>query len=438
MIGRVLRLVFDSVAGQVIVLLVLSIAAMHAMLTSYFFLANPRSPFAPSPAETVGEIGTAAHVLSAAPPADRPRLVELLRNTMPTLAACDEPLPAAAQRISNGPLPARIGSAGAALKVYETESPEPWSELNGRLYLQLADRSCYRLDLKESKWPGFVGPGSTTLMFLVVVTVVLVSWAIIVITGPLRRFEAAVERLRDVRYDEPVPEDGPREIRSAISAFNRMRARIGKLMAEKTTMLAAVSHDLRTPITRLRLRAEFIEDASIRDPMLADLDHMAALAQVALTHLSGTDSREPFGSTDLPSLLQTIADQFADLGHAVTYEGPHRLAANIRANDMQRAVTNLVENAVRYGKTVFVSLEKRSGTTLAITVSDDGPGIPEADRQHLLEPFVRGDSARSALPNSGFGLGLTIARDVAEAHGGGIILSDNSPHGLRATLEIAA
>lgn len=434
MIGRALRLVFDSVAGQVIVLLVLSIAAMHTALTSYFFLTSPRTFEAASPAETVGELAVVVDMLAAVTDAERPRLVTLMQATLPTLTTCVT-VPADAGPVRRGPLSDRLASSAEALKVTDGD-PEPWSELSGRLYLRLADGACYQVDLPEIGNPGFLGPGLITITFLVVAIVVLVSWAIIVITGPLRRFETAVERLRDVGSDAAVAEDGPRELRSAISAFNRMRARIGKLMAEKTAMLAAVSHDLRTPITRLRLRAEFIDDETVREPMLADLDHMAALTEVALTHLSGSDSREPFSPTDLPSLLQTVADQFADLGHVVTYDGPARLTASVRHRDILRAVTNLVDNAVRHGKTVTVSLGRRPGGLLAISVTDDGPGIPAEDRERLLEPFVRGDSARGALPNSGFGLGLTIARDIAEAHGGAIHLGDNAPHGLVATLEI--
>ncbi|WP_051228493.1 ATP-binding protein [Pleomorphomonas oryzae] len=435
MIGRILRLVFGSVAGQVIVLLVLSIASMHGLLTAYFFLSNPRTIFAASPGEITGEIGATAHMLAAASPAERPRLVELLKGTFPSIAACSGPVPANAEEIRFGPLASRLGNAASARKVFDGQ-PAPGDELVGPLFLVLSDGSCYWLNLANTHGPRFFGPSTIVLGFLLLTTVVLVIWAMLVIIRPLRRFEAAVERLRDMRSEVLVPESGPRELRSTISAFNRMRARIGKLMAEKTAMLAAVSHDLRTPITRLRLRAEFIEDETIREPMLADLDHMAALAQVALVHLSGTDSPEPFDKTDLPSLLQTIADQFADLGHAVTYEGPSRLAARVRHRDILRAVSNLVENAVRYGDKVVVSLNKLSDRRLAISVADNGPGIPPADREHLLEPFVRGDSARSSLPNSGFGLGLTIARDVAEAHGGSIILADNPPHGLLATLEI--
>lgn len=435
MIGRLLRLVFDSVAGQVIVLLVVSIAAMHGALTAYFFLSNPRDGFSASPAELAGELGAAAHMLSAATPNERPRLAELLRTTLPSLAACTAPVPEQADDVRFGPLASSLGKAATAHKVFD-QNPGPGDEFVGPLFLVLSDGTCYQLDLPAAEGPHFFGPGTTMLGFLLITTIVLVSWAMVVIIGPLRRFEAAVERLRDMRSEVLVPEIGPRELRSAIAAFNRMRSRIGKLMAEKTTMLAAVSHDLRTPITRLRLRAEFIEDETIREPMLADLDHMAALAQVALVHLSGTDSPEAFVQTDLPSLLQTVADQFADLGHAVSYEGPSRLAARVRHRDILRAVTNLVENAVRYGDKVVVSLEKLPGRRLAIAVADNGPGIAAAEREHLLEPFVRGDSARGSLPNSGFGLGLTIARDVAEAHGGRIVLADNPPRGLLATLEI--
>lgn len=435
MIGKTLRLIFGSVAGQVIVLLVLSIAAMHGALTAYFFLTNPRTIFSASPGEITGAISSVAHMLSAARPEERPRLVELAQDTVPSLKACVEPVPKEALAVNFGPLASRLGNAATARKVLGAWSG-PGEELIGPLFLELSDGSCYRLDLPEAKAPRFFGPNTVVLGFLLLTTIVLVSWAMVVIITPLRRFEAAVERLRDMRTEVLVPEIGPRELRSAISAFNRMRARIGKLMAEKTAMLAAVSHDLRTPITRLRLRAEFIDDETIREPMLADLDHMAALAQVALVHLSGTDSPEPFDPTDLPSLLQTIADQFADLGHTVSYDGPNRLAARVRHRDILRAVTNLVENAVRYGDKVVVSLKKLPNRKLGISVADNGPGIPAAEREHLLEPFVRGDSARGSLPNSGFGLGLTIARDVAEAHGGRIILADNSPHGLLATLEI--
>lgn len=435
MIGKALRLVFDSVAGQVIVLLVLSIVAMQGGLTAYFFLSNPRSVFSTSPGEKAGEIGAAAHILDTARPDERPRLMELMKDNLPSLAACVGPVPKEAAEIRFGPLPARLGRAAIARKVFDGR-PSPGDELIGPLFLELSDGSCYRLELPEAEALRFFGPGMTMLGFLAITTIVLVSWAIVVIIGPLRRFEGAVERLRDMRSDVSVPEIGPRELRAAISAFNRMRARIGKLMAEKTTMLAAVSHDLRTPITRLRLRAEFIDDETIREPMLADLDHMAALAQVALVHLSGTDSPEPFDQIDLPSLLQTIADQFADLGHTVSYEGPSRLTACVRRRDILRAVTNLVDNAVRYGDQVVVSLKKLPGRRLAISVADNGPGIPAGEREHLLEPFVRGDSARGSVPNSGFGLGLTIARDVAEAHGGCILLADNAPRGLLATLEI--
>ncbi len=437
MIGKTLRLIFGSVAGQVIVLLVLSIAAMHGLLTAYFFLANPRSVFSASPGEITGEIGSAVHLLADASPGERPRLVELLQGTLPSLQKCSVPVPEGAVTIDFGPLASILGNAAKARKISDTNEG-PGRELFGPLFLELSDGSCYSLNLPVGKAPRFFSPNAIFLAFLMITTIVLVSWAMLVIIRPLRHFEAEVERLRDMRSDVLVPEIGPRELRSAISAFNRMRARIGKLMAEKTTMLAAVSHDLRTPITRLRLRAEFIEDETIREPMLADLDHMAALAQVALVHLSGTDSPEPFDQTDLPSLLQTIADQFADLGHAVSYEGPNRLTARVRHRDILRAVTNLVENAVRYGDKVLVSLEKRPSRQLAIVVADNGPGIPASEREHLLEPFVRGDSARSSLPNSGFGLGLTIARDVAEAHGGRIVLGDNPPHGLLAILEIDA
>jgi signal transduction histidine kinase len=282
-----------------------------------------------------------------------------------------------------------------------------------------------------------VGPGVFTLIFLAIATTLMVGWTTFVITRPLRRFAAAVENFRDMRNDDVIVEDGPAEIRAAIAAFNRMRTRIGKLMADRTAMLAAVSHDLRTPITRLRLRAEFIEDAGQRGPFLADLDHMADLTQAALRHLSTAESRDPYEATDLPSLMQTIADQYGDMGHDVAYAGPERFTARVRLRDMQRAITNLVDNAIRFGQHVALSLETVSGTRLDIVVADDGPGIPPEERRRLIEPFQRGNSARTSESGAGFGLGLAIARDIAEAHGGELRLEDNTPQGLRAVISIA-
>ncbi|WP_237152272.1 ATP-binding protein [Oryzibacter oryziterrae] len=432
MIIKGLRLVSDTVAGQVISLLVLAIILLHTALTLFFLWDDAHGTMPLSPAEIDGQVAALVHLYVAAPPEERAHLLDQINDVVPAIASASGPLPADATPIDGYPLQRVLGPD---IRLYGVNAPAGVKPAR-HMIAALPDGSLLTIDFPHGLREPFLGPTTITLGFLVIATTFVVGWAIIVITGPLRRFVSVIEGIRDLQSGADIREDGPREIRAAIAAFNRMRGRIGKLMGEKTQMLAAVSHDLRTPITRLRLRAEFIEDDSIREPMLADLDHMAALVQAALTHLSGASSTEPFARADLPSLLQTIADQFADCGYAVSYEGPEKLPAKVRLRDLQRAVTNLVDNGIRHGTVVTIRLEAPRAGEVNIVVEDNGPGIPAEQRARLMEPFERGDSARTSASNTGFGLGLTIARDVCHAHGGELILGDATPQGLMATMRL--
>ncbi|MBW5440608.1 two-component sensor histidine kinase, partial [Bradyrhizobium canariense] len=196
-----------------------------------------------------------------------------------------------------------------------------------------------------------------------------------------------------------------------------------------------ISHDLRTPITRLRLRAEFVEDEGNRKRMLIDLDQMRSMLESVLSLLRNDRQIEAVTLVDIASTLQLIADQFGDMGHVVHYAGPQSATAVARPDDLHRGVTNLVENAVRFGAEVTIRLEM-SGTSLVIDVEDDGPGISDARKQEMLEPFVRGDDARTMDESTGFGLGLSIARAIALAHGGELSLHDREPHGLIVRMQL--
>jgi signal transduction histidine kinase len=194
-----------------------------------------------------------------------------------------------------------------------------------------------------------------------------------------------------------------------------------------------MGHDLRTPITRLRLRSEFIPDNGLRAEMLRDLDQMNAMTEGVLVFLRDGQTREALAVVDTASSLQTICDQFADLGHDVRYEGPDHATLTARPDDLRRAVANLVDNAVRYGAHTVVRLIVNDAS-LCIAVEDDGPGIVDASKEAMMEAFVRGDDARTMDDRAGFGLGLAIARTVAEAHGGNLTLLDRAPHGLVARI----
>ncbi len=279
---------------------------------------------------------------------------------------------------------------------------------------------------------------TATLAFVAASVSFLLLWATMALTAPLSQFADAAEQFgRDFEH-RTLPEQGPEEIRKASRAFNQMGSRIKRLVQDRTNMLAAISHDLRTPITRLRLRAEFVEDEMLRLAMLKDLEQLNEMVRSALAFLRDSRMEETPTSFDLAALLQTICAQFAEMGHVVTYGGADRKLIIARPDAISRAVTNLVENAVKFGSNVHVELQTLPDGCTAVDVVDDGPGLEGADPESLLRPFVRGGNARTLKPQSGFGLGLTIANSITEAHGGKLTLCNRTPHGLMARLKLGS
>jgi signal transduction histidine kinase len=179
----------------------------------------------------------------------------------------------------------------------------------------------------------------------------------------------------------------------------------------------------------MRLRSEFIEDQGHRSRMLHDLDQMRSMLESVLSFLRHDRKLEPMTLVDIASTLQLITDQFTDMGHKVVYEGPEHAMATVRPDDLHRGVTNLVENAIKFGAEATIRLIA-SPDVMTIEIEDDGPGISDTRKEMMLEPFVRGDDARNMDGASGFGLGLSIARTIVLAHGGELSLNDRAPHGL--------
>ncbi|MBR0672463.1 HAMP domain-containing protein [Roseomonas soli] len=251
---------------------------------------------------------------------------------------------------------------------------------------------------------------------------------------PLRALSIAADRIGRPGESAPVSEDGPREVRQAAQAFNRMQARIDRLIADRTQALAAVSHDLRTPIARLRLRAGFIEDSETQRQIDLDLDEMEGMIASTLAYLRGEAEQEQLRVADLAAILETLCDDAADAGHRASYEGPSQARLACRPIAMKRALANLIDNALKYGGVARVTL-RDSGTMVEISIEDDGPGIPDQEMEAAFEPFRRLDPARNP-ESGGSGLGLTIARQVAERHGGTVSLGNRPGGGLVATLTI--
>jgi signal transduction histidine kinase len=276
-----------------------------------------------------------------------------------------------------------------------------------------------------------------TLVFEALNVSLLSFWAARSLTMPLTRFVQAAETFSLDCDPAPLRIAGPYEVRAAAGALNRLRTRIRRMVDDRTRMLAAVSHDLRTPITRMRLRAEFLTDDEIREAMLRDLDQMAAMANASLSYLRDGQTVQDRSLVDLATLLQTIVNNFADMGKDLTYQGPDHLQGKVRPDELGRAITNLVENAVKFGTKAVVRLTSVVNGQIDIDVIDNGPGIPEADREAMMEPFARGDLSRNLnLATSGFGLGLSIVQSVAAAHGGELSLHHAQPTGLLARVRL--
>ncbi len=276
------------------------------------------------------------------------------------------------------------------------------------------------------------------MIFAGMASLLLGLWAARGLVGPLRALAAAAREFDIDGETKPLPRRGPEEIRVAAAAFEAMRRRIRSLVDDRTRMLAAMGHDLRTPITRLRLRSEFVTDEKLRADILCDLAGMTEMIEGALTYLSEGRHAEPLGLVDLSAMIQTICDPWVDLDRQIEYQGPDHMVRRVRPMAMGRALSNLVDNALKYGRRCIVRLSEDAAGGVVIEVEDDGPGIPEADHEAMLRPFVRGDAARNMDDHRGFGLGLAIVKAVIDGHGGRLVLSAAVPHGLIARVELPA
>jgi signal transduction histidine kinase len=270
---------------------------------------------------------------------------------------------------------------------------------------------------------------------------IIALWGVRRATKPLALFANAAERLGvDVNAD-PLAEEGPGEVRRAARAFNTMQTRLKRFVQDRTQMLAAISHDLRTPITRMKLRAEFVDDDEQRNKMLSDLDDMEAMIAATLAFARDDAANEPTTTLDVAKLLDNAAVDSRASGHDVTFHGPQTYDITARPLALKRAMTNLIDNAVKYGKRARITLS--SGPDLVeVLVDDDGPGIAASDHERVFAPFVRLESSRSR-ETGGTGLGLTISRNAIRSMGGDVELinraaSGSAPSGLRVRVTLPA
>ncbi|WP_373491791.1 sensor histidine kinase [Parasphingorhabdus sp.] len=253
------------------------------------------------------------------------------------------------------------------------------------------------------------------------------------ISRPLKSLTARAQNFQPGET-ATLAEQGPPDTRELIRAFNAMSDRVSHMINEKDVMLGAIGHDLRTPLAALRVRVENVDDDTERERMIAGIEDIDHTLDDILSLARLGRSREQADPVDIRSLIETIVDEFTDLGHEVRYQRGEKQSALIRETLVRRALRNLIGNAILYGKSADISVEK-SEDRLMIFVDDDGPGIPEAQIESMFEPFLRGDASRNRA-TGGSGLGLTLARATARDHGGDIILQNRKNGGLRAILSL--
>jgi signal transduction histidine kinase len=268
---------------------------------------------------------------------------------------------------------------------------------------------------------------------------VLSFWAVRRLTGPVGTLAAAAERLgRDVN-SPPLPENGPDEVARAAVAFNTMARRISRFVSDRTFLLTAIGHDLRTPITRLRLRSEFIDDDELRTKFLADLEELDGMVSATLAFGRDTADQEPAVALDLAALLRTVlddaADAWPDQAEAFGYGGLDRLTVHGRLMMLKRAFANLVGNAMKYGGAARVHLAAPAQGTVTVTIDDDGPGVPPDQLERVFDPFYRVEASRNR-ETGGTGLGLPIARNIFRAHGGDVVLINRAGGGARVVVTL--
>jgi signal transduction histidine kinase len=432
-LNRLLRwLVPAGFRGQVAAILILGVLLSQLLAGALYVVTLPQWLRVLRPDLAVTKIGMVVRLLESVPPADRESFARLWDE--PQFRVRYEPAVNALPALQSEPdltlqgqLLAKLERNSATVQVSAPNGPLGANAkvmvvlLQGGGAVQIAAPVGLetRVGLLEEL---------ATIVFLIFATAGLWLWVTWTINHPLDRFARAAERVGVDVHSPPLAVHGPLQLQRAIRAFNEMQVRLQRLLTDRTLMLGAISHDLGTPLTRLRLRVE-TDRADDKAKMLADIEAMQIMLASALSFVRGVDDAEPREMVNLDSLLQTVCDLVCDLGGDVSYGAPARSNYYCRPHAMLRALTNLVTNAAKYGEHAWVTLGRIGDTGFVIEIQDDGPGIPDSEKTKVFEPFYRTDKARES-DRQGMGLGLSIARSVILAHGGVIELRDREPRGL--------
>ncbi|OUJ16828.1 ATP-binding protein [Acetobacter sp. DsW_063] len=387
----------------------------------------------------IGErLATDLRVLEGTGPSMRPVLATMLSNGdlhidwRPSKAS-DDDVPEQSrfsalheQLVTANPM---LGRHGLRLQPGRGSDPD----VNGML--MLSDGSLVHFTAPDILRTHLVTRGLVTAAIVSLAVLLAAAMLVHTLSLPLRALATVADTVGSGEW-EPLAERGPREVRRLAHAINAMQERITHLIDDRTEALAAVSHDLRTPLARLKLRAGFLSDEEAQEAIEADIVEMEAMVGGVLAYLAGEKKREEPRSMDLAAMLSTIADDAADRGENVVYNGPDRLPVRLPQLSMKRAFTNLVENALNYAGSATISVHEASGW-VTVDVEDDGPGIPDTEIARVTTPFYRVESSRSRK-TGGLGLGLAIVKREVERAAGTFLLENRPAGGLRARVSLRA
>lgn len=470
------RLLPQSLAGQMIVLLLLALVASHVVSAIIFEDERRASVRSAVRDEAIAAIATSTKLLLDTPSNARKRVARQvssrrLRYWLSEISAIEPNPELRLSAKDRDRLQGLLENSVPEVRVAVTERPRffRWAKQQKRHDTKEERPSDQiRKDSKDKNhahgWPqppGFgllasmrlpdgtwlnaatVVPGAATawqwpaLVSMIVMALLIALIAIVMarrIARPVTRLVSAADRFGRGEDVPPLPEDGPPELRRMTTAFNAMRTRLQRYVEDRTRLLAAVSHDLRTPITSMRLRAEFIENEETRAKMIETLEEMERITDATLAFAREDAVQEDTRSLDIAALLSSLCDDLRDIGQDVRCAETERLPYPCRPVGLKRALRNLIENAVTYGDQARVRTE-RTKENLLIIIEDDGPGIPTDAFERVFMPFERLEESRNRA-TGGIGLGLSIARSIIRSHGGDIALENRKGGGLTVTVSL--
>jgi signal transduction histidine kinase len=444
------RLLPRSLVGRLGLLLVIAVVAAQGIAVAIFISETSRVGRAVARTQAVDRMATLVRVIDAAPPSSRGDIIQAFGSRLHRYSISDAPLAAAAamgeqeqqialrlRRLTRNR--ARDPRIALVERNRDAEDEGTADLLASQQTLQMSVQLANGIWLNDEApqlrlmlpavnvadvWL-YILAGSVTAM--IVVVVFAVRW----ITRPLTALAEAADRVGCGESVELLSVRGPYEITRTVTAFNVMQQRLSRFMNDRLMMLAAISHDLRTPMTAARLRAEMIDDIEVRDAIVRSLTEMQYITESTLSFARDETLSEEPRAIDLASLVEAVADDLAATGQHITIAGHDHLHYRCRPALMRRALSNLMSNATKYGKRACVALHLTE-EHVRIMIDDEGPGLPQDQLEKVFDPFVRIEPSRNSA-TGGLGLGLSIARTIIRAQGGDVRLS-NLARGLRAEI----